>query len=132
MLRNRLAQMFYGRNGPDSFARFALIFSLALAFLNLFIHSLSLYVLGILALGYAFFRMFSKNRTRRAEENAVYVRWREKTRQFFTRQLNRIRYHSTKAYRRCPHCGAHLCLPRKKGKHTVKCPSCEQRFDVKI
>lgn len=34
-------------------------------------------------------------------------------------------------YRECPSCGATLRLPRKKGKHTVLCPRCGNKFDVK-
>lgn len=56
----------------------------------------------------------------------------KKAKQFFKRQINRVRYHKTKVYRRCPGCGAHLCLPRKKGTHTVKCPICSVHFEIKI
>jgi hypothetical protein len=31
----------------------------------------------------------------------------------------------------CPHCKANLRLPRKKGKHSVVCPRCKERFEVK-
>ena len=34
--------------------------------------------------------------------------------------------------RYCPHCKAQIKLPRKKGKHVVKCPRCRQRFDIKV
>lgn len=34
-------------------------------------------------------------------------------------------------YRECPSCGATLRLPRKKGKHTVLCPRCGNKFGVK-
>lgn len=35
-------------------------------------------------------------------------------------------------FRICPECMANLRLPKKKGKHTVVCPRCKHRFEVKI
>ena len=35
-------------------------------------------------------------------------------------------------YRRCPGCRVTLRLPKRKGKHTVVCPKCGRRFEVKI
>lgn len=35
-------------------------------------------------------------------------------------------------FRICPECRANIRLPKKKGKHTVVCPRCKCRFEVKI
>lgn len=35
-------------------------------------------------------------------------------------------------FRICPECQANIRLPKKKGKHTVVCPRCKCRFEVKI
>lgn len=35
-------------------------------------------------------------------------------------------------FRICPECMANIRLPKKKGKHTVVCPRCKCRFEVKI
>ncbi len=35
-------------------------------------------------------------------------------------------------FRICPECAANIRLPKKKGKHTVVCPRCKCRFEVKI
>ena len=34
-------------------------------------------------------------------------------------------------YKKCIHCKTVLRLPLKKGVHTVKCPNCKKRFEVK-
>ena len=80
----------------------------------------------------AVFRCFSRNIYKRQAENAKYLKVTTKIRQFFKRQKNRIKYRKTKVYKKCPSCKNILCLPRKKGRHTVKCPSCSHRFDIKI
>ena len=33
-------------------------------------------------------------------------------------------------YKVCPKCKQKIRLPLKKGKHTVKCPNCGNKFDV--
>ena len=33
---------------------------------------------------------------------------------------------------KCEHCRAVLRLPKKPGKHTVRCPQCNKTFSVKI
>ncbi len=35
-------------------------------------------------------------------------------------------------FRICPDCRANIRLPKQKGKHTVVCPRCKCRFEVKI
>lgn len=35
-------------------------------------------------------------------------------------------------FRICPECRANIRLPKQKGKHTVVCPRCKCRFEVKI
>lgn len=35
-------------------------------------------------------------------------------------------------FRICPECKANIRLPKKKGSHTVVCPRCKCRFEVKI
>ena len=37
---------------------------------------------------------------------------------------------NTHMYKKCPKCKQKIRLPLKKGKHTVKCPNCGNRFDV--
>ena len=51
---------------------------------------------------------------------------------FFHRQKCRYRDRKTHVYRKCVHCKALLRLPKRKGKHTVCCPVCKERFSVHI
>ena len=47
-------------------------------------------------------------------------------------QKSKHRDRKTHVFRKCPACKSVLRLPRQKGKHTVRCPRCQHRFDVKI
>lgn len=71
-----------------------------------------------------FFRMFSRNIVKRRRENDRFCG-------FFKLWRNRTRDRKTHVYRKCPRCRAVLRLPRAKGKHTVVCPRCRERFEVK-
>ena len=71
-----------------------------------------------------FYRIFSRNIQKRRQEN-------EKFCGFFKLIRNRFRDRKTHVYRKCPKCKAVLRLPKAKGKHTVVCPRCKNRFEVK-
>ena len=69
-------------------------------------------------------RMFSRNIAKRRREN-------EKFCGFFKLWKNKFRDRKTHVYRKCPSCKAVLRLPKAKGKHTVVCPRCKNRFEVR-
>ena len=71
-----------------------------------------------------FSRMFSRNIAKRRAENERFCG-------FFKLRRNMIRDRKTHVYRKCPKCRAVLRLPRAKGKHTVVCPRCRERFEVR-
>ena len=130
--RERVARFFYGRNGADTLANAVMILALALTFLNMILQSmlLSLLVLGLLI--YFNFRMLSKNLWKRQQENRAFQALLGRLRRFFSLQRSRWRDRKTHIYRTCPHCKRTLRLPRTKGEHTVCCPCCYQRFQVKV
>ena len=71
-----------------------------------------------------FFRVMSRNIAKRRREN-------ERFTGYFKLMRNKRRDRKTHVYRRCPSCKVTLRLPKAKGKHTVVCPKCKNRFNVK-
>ena len=122
----------YGRYGADALYKFLFGTALVIAIVNMFLGSVTLWLMETVMIFLAVFRCFSRNIYKRQAENAKYLKMTTKIRQFFKRQKNRIKYRKTKVYKKCPSCKNILCLPKKKGRHTVKCPSCSHRFDIKI
>lgn len=131
-LRERLYSFMIGRNGGDALSRALLILYLALFVANLFARSWVLTLIEYAIAAYALFRMLSRNLSARRRENAWYLRLENGVKGFFKLQRSKWRDRKTHVYRKCPDCKKTLRLPRQKGEHTVKCPCCQHRFEVKI
>ena len=130
--RARLSRMMYGRNGADAICTVLMwiylilwIFSIVASSLEWVIVCIAVWGVQLLVLAYWLFRIFSKNTVKRRNEVVRFFG-------FFRRIRNRFRDRKTHVYKKCPHCRAVLRLPKKKGKHTVCCPACKERFSVRI
>ena len=130
-LRESLARFMQGRHGPDNLGMFTLIAGLASSLLGSFtgigLLSLAGFVLYIMTL----FRMFSKNNTKRFEENRKYIEltsgWKLKSSQFIKRMKNRRDY----KYFKCPNCKVLLRMKRGSGEKDITCVRCGHQFKQK-
>lgn len=119
------------RYGMDKLNLALLISALMLAVLgNLFkIPHLSLPILLLYVL--FCFRFFSTSIYKRNSENNKFLQIFASVKSFFKNQ-KRNAADKDHVYRSCPHCNATVRLPKKKGKHSVRCPKCSSIFDVNI
>ena len=123
----------YGRYGSDTLNKILIIvyavIVVAYTVLSLFIDSVWFsffyFVFSITLIYIIFFRMMSRNIQKRRRENDRFCG-------FFKLRRNKFRDRKTHVYKKCPHCKAVLRLPKAKGKHTVICPRCKNRFSVGI
>ncbi|MBE6537909.1 MAG: hypothetical protein E7671_00400 [Ruminococcaceae bacterium] len=130
--RDRLVRFMYGRYGADELYRFLTIAFYVVFFVNLVVRSYVLSALTIAILVWSVFRMFSKNIYARRLENQKYLKIKNSVASFFKLGKDRFRDRKTHVYRKCPKCRAVLRLPKRKGKHTVRCPRCSDSFEVKV
>lgn len=133
----------YGRYGAvagiDSFGFFLFILNLVFSFAGVFFGTvfgskliyLILSVLSSVCFWFMIFRFFSRNIYGRSKENSKFKEIWRKVKSFLKLQKDRIKDRKTHVYKKCPKCKAVLRLPKKKGKHSVVCPRCSNRFDVK-
>lgn len=127
-LKEKFARFMYGRyGGNDALNKVLLWGYLIILFLGTFLNLRMLWYVGLGALAFCLYRMFSRNILKRQKENLAFLRFKGKVTAFFKKLFD-----FKHAYRTCPHCGITVRLPRKKGKHTVSCPKCHRDFDVKI
>ena len=135
--RARLARFFMGRNGPDALYYASFAASLVFIFLSGFFSNSPLWLivftlLYFLSFAYALFRFFSRNVAKRRKENAAFFRFCRALTMPLRRLTLRIRQRKTHVFRKCPACRATLRLSRIPGEHTVRCPSCQNRFSVRV
>lgn len=119
-LGDGLRRFMYGRYGADKLNYVLLWSGVILSLLSSFVKSMAFLVLVSYALVFwAIFRMLSRNIVARQHEAAAFGRFAK----FFTDRRNR--------YYACPSCGQTVRVPRGKGRISIKCPRCGQRFEKK-
>lgn len=125
-----LQRLMYGRYGWDPLNLFLLVLSLLLYVLELFFRLPLLYVLYLICIIAALFRMLSRNDAKRRAENSKFmavagpaIRW--------CKLQRTIRKDKEHRYFKCPNCGQQLRVPRGKGKLTITCRNCGVSFEEK-
>ena len=133
-MREKFARFMAGRNGNDQLNLFILIADIVLLLLaGIFANSLGkvLYPLVILLLGFAYFRMLSRNLCKRSEENGKYLRLRYKLMAEFRVRWERWVQRKDYKFFTCPSCKTTLRVPRGHGKITIVCRKCGNSFTGK-
>ena len=141
----KIMRFMYGRCGMDALNHALFYTYLALWFVSLFVRSGILSGLSLFCAVWMLFRCFSRNLDARRRENMAWWNFKTKVSEkckkvpvlksigaFFKKLSVRAKNLPTKRYRTCPNCKAELCLPRRTGKHTVRCPRCSKEFGVRI
>ena len=130
--RERIARFMMGRYGIDKLYHFLIAICAILIVVNIFINNLVIAIVEMAIFIYAFFRVMSKNIYKRQKENQKFLKLMEKPLKFINLLKCKWRDRKSHVYKKCPSCKNNLRLPKQKGKHTVVCPCCKNRFDVKI
>ena len=130
--REKAAAFMNGRYGPDQLFTALTWLCMLLITVNIFVRSPVLWILEAAVLIFSMYRCFSRNYTKRREENAKYITLIGKIKSFFSLRKRMFAERKTHAYRKCPSCKKILRLPKKKGSHTVCCPCCKTDFSCKI
>ena len=130
-LASRFAAFMSGRNGIDQMSLVTLAASLVVQIIGSFTGSLILMIISLGLYAYTLFRIFSRKRSKRQEENAAFVTWYEqvktKVKQFFLRLKLRKDY----KYFRCPQCKTLIRIRRGGGEREIICPACKNTFRKK-
>ncbi len=144
-----------GRYGLDALGKFTLIAAVVIMVINMFFENSLLSILEWALLIITIFRMFSKNGSKRAEENNTYMQYSAKVKNWFS---NRGRIEDKQKGKKtttnqtsqsgqsgpfsqagtqsddsvcifvCPNCGTKLRVPKGKGKIQITCPVCQNSF----
>ena len=125
-MREKLARFMVGRNGVDDLARFESWFVLVVLILSIFTRSGLLDLIAIAFIVHMYFRVFSRNVSKRYEENQKFlnfrydwtVKWNRKKKHFEQRKMYK--------FYKCPMCRQEVRVPRGHGKICITCPKCRE------
>ncbi|MGX8702319.1 hypothetical protein [Caproiciproducens sp.] len=132
-------RMMTGRYGTDQFSVALAVFYALLSLIAQLFRLPVLLLLAYVPLVFCFYRMFSKNISRRYQENTRFLKWwspvQDRLRRTFYRLRSRthntayrMRDRKTHRYYKCPHCSNILRVPKGKGKISITCPVCRTEF----
>ena len=128
-MKDKFLRFMYGRYGVDQFSKFLVVLGIIFLLLSGFSRYGSIfYLLSLAILIYSYFRMFSRNHSRRYTENQCYLKYTSGIRRKFSSisyGLNQRKYYHIY---KCPSCGQKIRIPRGKGKIEIRCPKCSAHF----
>lgn len=128
-MKEKMYRFMQGRYGNDGLNRFLLIVIFICFILSLFSGRVGIFhIIGTASLIYLYFRMFSKNIYKRRAENAVYLKYEYKVKQFFATFKRDMKQRKTHHIYRCPSCKQKIRIPRGKGRIEIRCPKCSTTF----
>ena len=133
-MKEKFMRFMQGRNGVDQFARFTMGVALAAIVLTLFTGTRSgigafLDLFGMAAIVYTYFRIFSKNISKRYQENQKYLQMTDKLRARFQKEKRMMSQRKDYHIYSCPGCGQKIRIPRGGFKTVeIECPKCHTKF----
>ena len=127
-LNTKMQQFMVGRYGADELGRFISVSTLVCLLVSLFTKWGILYWIGLFLIFYTYFRMFSKNVSKRYQENQKFLtlrykavaKWSIMKKHFLERKIYR--------FYKCPQCKQKVRVPKGRGKICSTCPKCRREF----
>ena len=133
-MKEKFMRFMQGRNGVDQFSRFTMGVALVAILLTLFTGTRSalgtfLDMFGMAAIVYTYFRIFSKNISKRYQENQKYLQATDKLRARFQKEKQMLSQRKDYHIYSCPGCGQKIRIPRGGFKKVeIECPKCHTKF----
>lgn len=132
-MKEKFFKFMEGRYGVDQFARFTLGVALVAIVVSAFFRNGNTFgavldTIGLLALIYTYFRMFSRDISKRSAENQKYLSIMGQLKARFRKEQNLMKQRKDYHIYSCPSCGQKIRMPRGKGKVEISCPKCRNKF----
>lgn len=132
-MREKLQRFMMGRYGGDELGRTLNVTGLILLMIAIFLRKIPfLYSLcyfgALLLMAYVIYRMFSKNVSKRYEENQKYRNFRYRIAVKKDAYKKRFAQRKTHRFYKCPACKQTVRVPRGRGKICITCPKCKHEF----
>ncbi len=127
-MKEKMRSFMAGRYGTDQLGRFTMGVSAACLILYMIFHWSILYLITMAGLIWYYVRAFSRNHSKRYEENLRFLQWKNRILSRFTSL--RGEWEQRKYYRfySCPKCHQKVRVPKGHGKISITCPKCREEF----
>ena len=130
-MRDKLYRFMQGRNGMDELARMQSWLVLILLLVGMFTRIGLFSFVALILMIYMYFRVFSRNTSKRYEENQKYLNFRYNRTVSWNRFKKRMGQARDYRFFKCPSCRTRLRVPRGKGKINIVCRKCGTSFQRK-
>ena len=131
-MREKFQRFMIGRYGADELSKMLSGVALGCLILAMFARLLPVlgifYWIGIGLIIYTWYRMFSKNVSKRYEENQKFLNFRYRA--VAKNDARKKRFAQRNEYRlfKCPDCKQRVRVPKGRGKICITCPKCHREF----
>ncbi|MDO5794758.1 MAG: hypothetical protein Q4Q00_11315 [Turicibacter sp.] len=116
------------RTGVDHLSLALLIVSLVVGLVGQLLGWGWLTWISLVPLVFCYFRIFSKNKLKRHQENILFLKYWYPIQSKWINQYRALKARRQYRYFKCKECGQQLRVPRKKGKIEITCPKCRHTF----
>lgn len=117
-----------GRYGTDQLTIALLVLGMILTFLANAFEWYTITMLTYLIFFTCIFRSLSKNRLARQNENKVFLKYFNPAQSWLKLKYNIAKSSKDYKYFKCPNCKQELRAPRGRGKISVTCQKCNNKF----
>ena len=126
--KNKMMQFMQGRYGADQMGQMLSAVSMVFLIISLFSRNQAWFLLAVIGIVYNYFRMFSKNISKRYAENQKYLTMTAGIRRRLASWKSQLAQRKIYHIYRCPGCKQKIRVPRGRGKIEIRCPKCNTRF----
>ena len=128
----KVQRFMMGRYGGDQLNMALLILSVVISLISGFVPmGWICTIVSAILIALVFFRMLSRNTSRRFKENYVFLKVWNPVKNWFQWLYLSVRYMKKNRYFLCPKCGRIACIPKKVGRVTITCKGCKRKYDKK-
>jgi DNA-directed RNA polymerase subunit RPC12/RpoP len=127
-MREKFLRFMQGRYGVDDLNKFLLIIAVVFMILSALTNNAIFNGICVLFLIFPYYRMFSKNISKRYSENQIYLKYFNQVKAFFNKEKRNLGQMKTHHIYKCPSCKQKIRVPRGKGKIAIRCQKCGTEF----
>ena len=127
-MREKFIRFMNGRNGMDELARAESWVVMILLVVSIFTRSAILDILAVGLMIHMYFRVFSRNVSKRYAENQKFLNARSEWTVKEERRKKRFAQRKQYKFFKCPMCKQEVRVPRGHGKICITCPKCREQF----